>query len=655
MGTHKVKVLEVNVNDQGNGGVFSLIKTVVESKPDNLKIDIAALEPFDKKSNVNYLKKLGTDVYYVGYNGNKLKKQMVIYRNMIDLLKKNKYDVVHIHADVANKLLVSGLAAKKCGVPKIILHSHATGTDGNHRELKNKMHMICRKKLTNLGAEYAACSYAAAKWMFPNVPKSEIRLIKNGIDIKKYTYDPGMRKKTREELNIGSKDLLIGHVGRFMYQKNHEYVIKVFDAFQKEWKNKGYDGTPRLILVGDGERLRDIKESVKKKGLTDKVIFYGLSNRVNELMQAMDVFILPSFFEGLPIVGIEAQAAGLPVLFSDKITRESGFSKDVRFLSIDENSINIWADELFKIRDGYERKDTSVNLKKRGYSIDDTVKYLIGLYGADRENSKSAFKRLSDQEVKDELFRILSDFADYCDENGLKYSLCGGTLLGAVRHKDFIPWDDDVDVFLSRADYKRLHELVKKKPIGKNYRLESLQNGKLFLPFAKITDTSTKIKEKYYTNNKHLWIDIFPVDGMPTDKAKADRLLDEIIRLKRYIGWAMAKPGTGTTKLRAAARNIAMIIPKIRGAKYYARKISDLAQQNNYKESEYVGSAVWAISRGERFLKSQYENVQEVDFHGRKFHAPEYDDYLRGLYGDYMTPPPEKDRKTHSITVYKKK
>ena len=160
----KIKVLEVNVDDQGNGGVYSLIKSVIENKPENLQIDIAALEPFEKKENIRYLRSLGTRIFFTGYKGNKIKKQLYIYKHMCTLLKKERYDVVHIHSDVANKLLVSGLAAKACGVPNIILHSHATGTDGKNRKIKKVVHDLCRNYLQYVGTDYAACSYAAAKY-----------------------------------------------------------------------------------------------------------------------------------------------------------------------------------------------------------------------------------------------------------------------------------------------------------------------------------------------------------------------------------------------------------------------------------------------------------------------------------------------------------
>ena len=376
----KIKVLEVNVDDQGNGGVYSLIKSVIENKPENLQIDIAALEPFEKKENIRYLRSLGTRIFFTGYKGNKIKKQLYIYKHMCTLLKKERYDVVHIHSDVANKLLVSGLAAKACGVPNIILHSHATGTDGKNRKIKKVVHDLCRNYLQYVGTDYAACSYAAAKWMFPEIARSDIKLVKNGIDIKKYAYAPKIREIIRHELGLEEDDYLIGHVGRFMYQKNHEYVIEVYDSFLREWNNKKCAGVPKLLLAGEGELKGNIMKMVKDKGFSENVIFVGLSNRVNELMQGMDAFILPSFFEGLPIVGIEAQASGLPVIFSDKITKEARLTKKVAFLPIEYDKTDLWVKKLFEYKEGYQRKNTSAMLEKKSYSINSTVNYLISLY-----------------------------------------------------------------------------------------------------------------------------------------------------------------------------------------------------------------------------------------------------------------------------------
>lgn len=381
--TGKIKVLEVNVDDQGNGGVYSLIKSVIENKPEDMQIDIAALEPFEKKENIKYLRSRGTRIFFVGYKGNKIKKQIYIYKHMCTLLKKERYDVVHIHADVSNKLFVSGLAAKMCNVSTIILHSHATGVDGKNRALKEKIHFAFRGRLRMLGAEYAACSYKAAKWMFPWAKKNDIFLLKNGIDLDKYHYNEKVRKSIRKVLNINKDDLLIGHVGRFMYQKNHTYILDIFEDISKRYKVINKKGQVRLLLVGDGELLPEIKKRAEKRGLIEKIIFYGLSNSVNELLQAMDVFIMPSNFEGFGIAALEAQASGLPVICSDKVPKSIRQTKSVNFLPITEKAIPKWSESILNI--GTEsRRDYCSLLEKKGFGIRSTVNSFINLYCADK-------------------------------------------------------------------------------------------------------------------------------------------------------------------------------------------------------------------------------------------------------------------------------
>lgn len=373
------KILEVNVDDRGLGGVYGLVKNIIQASPEDVRIDIACLETFENKENIKELNRYGSHVYYVGYNGNKLKKQAKIYKNLKALIADQHYDTVHIHADVANKLLVSGYAAKHSGVKQIILHSHATGTDGAHRARKEKIHKLCRTKLPKIGTDFATCSDLAAKWMFPSIPKSQITQINNGIDLPKFRFSKEQRTEIREELQL-SERFVIGHVGRFMYQKNHAYLIKMFAELYRTWKQEPIGREPVLFLVGDGELKAEIAEETKRLGIAHAVIFHGLSGRVNALMQAMDVFVLPSHFEGLPIVGVEAQAAGLPVVFSDQITREAELTNEVTYLPITEDAIGHWVRTVLHY-ETFERYDTYERLKAEGYQIEDTVNKLLALYG----------------------------------------------------------------------------------------------------------------------------------------------------------------------------------------------------------------------------------------------------------------------------------
>lgn len=366
-----IKVLQVNVDDMGFGGVFSLVKSVIENKPEDVLIDIACIEQFENSKNIEYLNSLGTRVFFIGSTKNKLAKQFDVYSNLLKLIKENGYDCVHIHSDVANKLYVCGKAAKAAGIKKIILHSHASGVDGNHRFLKKIFHKFSRRKLKKIGTHFLACSSLAAEWMFPGYC-DRVRIINNGVNLAKFRFSSASRQEARRVLGIGD-ELLIGHIGRFAYQKNHEYLIEVFAALSSSEKSA------KLLLVGEGELQEKIKALAERKNLSDRVIFYGLSREVEKLMQAMDVFVLPSHFEGLPIVGVEAQAAGLPCIFSDAITREVALTDNVLFLPADSASVSAWAEGCKRLA-SLPRKDNYEALRKQHFDISDTVAELVGLY-----------------------------------------------------------------------------------------------------------------------------------------------------------------------------------------------------------------------------------------------------------------------------------
>lgn len=367
-----MKVLEINVDDIGMGGVFSLVKNVIENKDKSLDIDIATIEPFERKENIELLNRLGCNVFYIGYSKSKILKQFYCIKNLIYLIKKNNYDCVHIHADVANKLFVSSLASKLAGVQHIIIHSHASGVDGNNRFIKRIFHKMCVPFLKYLATDYLTCSDLAAKWMFPNIKSTKVVMIKNGVHLSNFKFNIDIRNKIRKENNLDGH-FVIGHVGRFAYQKNHEYLINVFAELTKEIPNA------KLLLIGEGILKQQIEEKVRILGLNNKVIFYGTSNNVANLFMAMDVFVLPSHFEGLPIVGVEAQATGLPVIFSDKITKEARLINEVHFLPIDLDHISQWCKTIKSLL-YYKRYDTYYELINKRFDISQTVETLNNIY-----------------------------------------------------------------------------------------------------------------------------------------------------------------------------------------------------------------------------------------------------------------------------------
>ena len=266
----------------------------------------------------------------------------------------------------------------------------------------------------------------------------------------------------------------------------------------------------------------------------------------------------------------------------------------------------------------------------------------------------SLLTKLNENEVKERLFNILLRFADYCDIHSLKYLLCGGTLLGAIRHKDFIPWDDDIDVIMPRPDYFKLIEEEKRCPLGDGLMLTGYELKNYLIPFMKVIDTNTVIEEKLVTNDKNLWIDIFPVDGMPDDVAAAEKILASANRLKSLWGFAASKFGTGTNKYKAIGKIPLQIYAKLIGCERITKKLFKLAPQFDYDTSNNVAAVAWSCGKGELFKKTEYiETTAEVEFHGHMFHAPGcWDKYLKSMYGNYQELPPENKRHGHIMDVY---
>ncbi|MBR3150125.1 MAG: LicD family protein [Eubacterium sp.] len=261
-------------------------------------------------------------------------------------------------------------------------------------------------------------------------------------------------------------------------------------------------------------------------------------------------------------------------------------------------------------------------------------------------------KVMSNVELKKALLGITLDTVKYLDENNLKYVIIGGTLLGAVRHKGFIPWDDDIDLAMPRDDYNRLHELVKTKPIGEQYRLVSITAGNSANPFAKVIDTNTKLIDNNNPLHPALWVDIFPIDGMKSLDEKELLLKDKRQKRNAFLmEQAACSYGSGKSILRKIAKIPVVTYARIKGAEYYGRQIDCEAKALSLDDCPYAGITVWGGIQA-CIEKEKMLTTCELEFEGNMLKAPVgYEEYLEKMYGDYMTPPPEKDRINHNIEV----
>lgn len=266
----------------------------------------------------------------------------------------------------------------------------------------------------------------------------------------------------------------------------------------------------------------------------------------------------------------------------------------------------------------------------------------------------NAKRKLSKEEIQQKELEILLRVQKICEEHELKFYLAGGTLLGAVRHQGFIPWDDDIDICMPRPDYEKLLTIFAKENCENNLKAQSSFLGNWLSPFAKILNMTTEVVSQFNEDEKHLWIDIFPIDGLPADISEVEEIYRKVFFYRRLYVLSSARLGEGKSTLHKYAKYILKPAVCLYGRARLSRKIEAIAKEHSYETSDYVGAVTWGLyGVGERMLKSEYEKAVTVTFEGYEFPAMScWDSYLTGIYGEYMTPPPPEKRQTHDMVVY---
>lgn len=365
------RILQIGTKNFGKGGLSTIVLNFGLNQ-DSSKIIFDYLIT-DKINDTKYVKQIENKKgkVYELKSKNKLKKIYFLGK----FFKENKYKIVHIHLSSANiGTFIIQILFKIFGGKIIILHSHSSGLDINkgNKKIALLKHNILKKILPLITDEFLACSKLAGEWLYPEKYLDKVKIINNGIDEEKYKFNLEKRKQLRKKMNLENK-FVLGHVGRFSYSKNHKFLVEIFNEVEKKEKESV------LLLIGNGELEKNIKDQVKKLNLHQKVIFLGTTDKVEDYFQIMDIFLLPSRFEGLPIVGIEAQASGLKCFFSNSITKEVEISNLCEFLNINVFPLE-WTESILKNKNGYKRKDMSNVIKKAGYSIKQSAKELEEIY-----------------------------------------------------------------------------------------------------------------------------------------------------------------------------------------------------------------------------------------------------------------------------------
>ena len=263
-----------------------------------------------------------------------------IFKNMADMRKifnENKYPVVHAYNSTMN--LFPMFVAKWCGIPVRISESLSMAHEGDWKTILKKILRPMSKLFANY---YMSCGDDCGKWQFGDklFNEGKVDVFKTVINTEFNTYNPELRKKTRKEFGWEDK-IVIGHIGRFTAQKNSVHMIEIFGAIAKKEPNA------ILCLIGDGELKKDMIKKIDELGIKQQVAYLGRREDIQQFYNAMDCFILPSLYEGLPVVGLEAESCGLPMFFSAEVTREANACQLGHFIGLDE-SVDIWADEILK-------------------------------------------------------------------------------------------------------------------------------------------------------------------------------------------------------------------------------------------------------------------------------------------------------------------
>lgn len=363
--TQPIRVLQV-IGQMNRGGAESMIMNIYR-KIDRTKIQFDFVVHTDEKCDFDdEILSLGGMIYRVPrFKGINILSYNRVWNNFFKA--HNEYKIIHGH--IGSSAAIYLKIAKKYNL-YTIAHSHNTKMGEG---IKGFMYKLFSYPTRYIADYFFACSNLAGVCRYGKniLNQNNYSVLKNAIECNLFTYNEQIRNMKRKELNVENK-FVVGNIGRFNIQKNHKYLIQIFNLLSQ------INEKAVLLLIGRGELEQEILNAVKYYDLEEKVIFTGVRQDINELLQAIDIFVFPSLYEGLPVTVIEAQAAGLPCLISDTITDEVCITPLVNRLSINDNA-KVWAEKinLFK---KYKREDFSKDIEHKGYDISTSVSNLEEFY-----------------------------------------------------------------------------------------------------------------------------------------------------------------------------------------------------------------------------------------------------------------------------------
>ncbi len=359
-----MKILVVNtVSFELNGITAVIMNYFCNIEQEEIQMDFVVINDICEKYR-SEIEKRGSCIYQLPRN-----RRPVIYaKELFSILIKEKYNAIHIHGNSAT-MAIETVVAWLARIPVRIVHAHNTSCT------YIKMHKILYPFFSTTYTHAFACGDKAGKWLYKDKP---FVVLRNGIDLKKYAYSQKTREIIRKQLNVNEK-VVIGHVGNFVSQKNHSFLLDVFAKLLK------VDSRYCLLLIGDGPLMEEMKKKAYLLGIQNQIIFLGRRNNVYEFLQAMDFFAFPSHYEGMPVALVEAQAAGLPSIVSDNVDKEADLTDSIRFISNEDSKY--WVDEIRVLTNKlyqYNREEKCAEWQEKisisGYDIETNAKVLKSLY-----------------------------------------------------------------------------------------------------------------------------------------------------------------------------------------------------------------------------------------------------------------------------------
>ncbi len=288
-------------------------------------------------------------------------KPVSYHKALYKLFTENHYPLVYSHL---NTLSVFPLfAAWRAGVKIRVAHNHSTAGKGRGESKRNIMKYTLRPFAKVFPTHLCACSEYAGRWIFGDkaMDSGRVKIWPNATDTERFAYNESVREEIRGKMNLSGK-FVIGHTGRFVHVKNHDFLIEIFSEIRRRREDSV------LLLAGDGPLFNMLRDKVRSAGLSECVVFLGSVHDAEKYYQAMDVFIFPSLYEGLGMAAVEAEISGLPVIASSEVPSEGKFCDNFHFMPL-RKSASEWAEEALRISDGHIRRDMSKYARKSGFDI----------------------------------------------------------------------------------------------------------------------------------------------------------------------------------------------------------------------------------------------------------------------------------------------